>query len=335
MVGQLLSLYMRYLLLALILVVAACDQGQKVAPFAERETTAYMLCKTPTLKDGVQMRAQLDTSKQEQLQLKILIRNTSGSPLEVHPLEAALHTQDERRQQPLNISAEAKSIPAGEEKVYTLLYQPVNDLFLYQRSGLQGPWLQEYRLPLSFISGLRDTLSFCFPEEDYLKYMAAAALKKPVLYKPTHETTAPEAARRQEAYLRGIVGIGQNAEAGSAYFSEQEFFSGGINVRHALFQRGDSVYLQLQLINHAPYVLELIPAKVAVSYRGEAYSPVRITGNASSNKDSYHVRKGERQALTLVYKAPAADSLIVSLAGVQLVESKKPLFQEDFNFVRE
>lgn len=326
---------MRYLLFAQLLLLAACDQGQKVMPFEDNISTAYTLCKSPDLPGGVSLQVQLDTTRNEQLQLKLLVKNNSGSALIINPAEATLHTQDSRRESPLMDNWEAGRISSGEERQYTWSYKPVNDLFLYQYSNLHGPWLQNYQLPLSFIEGMKDTLFFCFPEEAYLSYSKAAERTKPVLYKPSQETIAPEAVKRQEKYLREISGTVENADAGSVYFSEQEFFSAGVNLRHALYQKGDSLYLRLQLINHTPQLLQLNPAAVTITAKQQEHRPVHITGPPLANRDNYQVRKGDRLALTLIYKAPAADNLLVSLAGIQLMQAKKSLFGDSFSFIRQ
>ena len=281
------------------------------------------------------MQVQLDTSQNEGLVLKMLIENTSSRSLRLNPHDVVLLSRDERRHEALQVDAEAAQLAPGQEISYRWEYRPINDLFLYQRSGLHGNFLQEYRLPLSFVGGIQDTLLFCFQEEAFLQYSRKMARKEPVLYFPSKETTAPQMAARQEEYWSKISGIQQHPEAGSAYFSEQEFFSAGINLKHALYQKGDSLYLQLQLINHAPYLLSVNPANITVQAGGEQHKPARIMGPPSPEKQEYQLRKGERLPLTLAFPAPKTDSLQLSFGGIQVQELKKPLFYSVFSFVRQ
>lgn len=320
----------------------ACQQEQKVTSFSEKGESVYTLCKTAVLPQGIGIQVRLDTAKQEQLLLKVLMRNTSQHTLQLNLYETTLLSQDQRRQAPVAVTPEEETLAAGEEREYSWIFRPVNDLFLYQRSGLPGPLQQEYRLPLSFIQGAQDTLSFCFQEEAYVQYSRKEAGRQAVLYLPSGERLLKQAATRQEQYWATISGRLKDAPtASSAYFSEQEFFSAGVNLRHALYHRGDSLYLRLQLVNHAPYVLTFTPSAVVASASGKTYQPVGIYNQKPAEStdaalpNPYAVRKGDRLSITLAYRLPAADSIKILLEGLQVTELQEPLFAEEILYIRQ
>jgi hypothetical protein len=333
---------MNYLCLGLMLLLLACQQEQKVTSLPDKEVeSVYRLCKATALPQGIGLQVRLDTATHEQLLLKVHIRNTSQRALQLNLYEITLLSQDLRRQAPVAVSPEDEMLAAGEEREYRWSFRPVNDMYLYQRSGLPGSWLQEYRLPLSFIQGVQDTLSFCFQESAYIQYSKRAAKNQPVLYVPLDKRISRQAAARQEQYWASISGHLKDAPAASAYFSEQEFFSAGVNLRHALYHRGDSLYLRLQLVNHAPYILMVTPAEMVASAAGRTHIPVGayIQGHAKATEamlaKPYAVRKGDRLSITLTYPLPAAESVKVSFQGLQVAELQEPLFAEEVLYRRQ
>ena len=326
---------MKYVICALLLLLLSCEQEQKVSNYSPETSPVYTLCKTATLPKDVSLQAQLDTLRGGKLLLKVMVRNQSSSNLLLNPLQASLLTEDERRQLPVSVRPQTENLAAGEEREYQWLFAPVNDLYLYQRSGLHGDLKKIYRLPLSFIKGMEETLSFCFPEEAYIQYSKQMAAKAPVLYAPSPKTLHPETAARQEQYWAQTNGALQDGQAASAYFSEQEFFSAGVNLRHALYHRGDSLYLRLHLINHAPYVLMVDPAAVTVTAFGQVHPVKEAQARKERKAALYAVRKGDRLSLNLRYPLPAADSVAISLQGIQVGELQKPLFPETFTWVRQ
>ena len=317
--------------------LAACNQTSKVEALAADAVPTYRLCKAPALPKGVELQMQLDTARGKQLELKLMIRNTAEEALAIDPNLAALITEDQRRQQPFQIESAPQSLAPGEERLFSWIFQPINDLYLYQHSGLFGPLQQQYRLPLAFLAGVKDTVVFCFPEEAYLQYSRKEARNKPILYSPSPASITPHAAASQESYRASII-LSEVAadQQGSAHFPDQEFFSGGVNVRHALYQQGDSLYLKLHIINHAPYLIALKPAQITISAQGQPQSPARITEPAKATVGSYQIRKGDRLSFTMAYKAPAkADSLLLSLDGIELAPVQKPLFEKGFYFIKQ
>lgn len=324
---------MRYLLFILLLIQIACEQKQQVTQLDQNASVAFQLCQSASLPHGLQLKVQLDTASAEQMVLSLQIRNNSTETISLSPLEAALHTADQRRHLPLTADTEIETLAAGASRTFTWQYRPVNDLYLYQHSGLYGPWQQQYLLPLSFISGLTDTLRFCIPQKAYAQYSRDAEDKKPYLYKPSAASLSAESVARQEAYWQEAFTEKAEVAAGSANFSEQEFFTAGVNVRYGLYHKGDSLYLRLQLVNHTPGQLQLEPEAISVTYGGQHYQPLRITGPLETRPELYELKKGDRVALLLTYAAPAADSLQLSLKGLKA--QQQPVFAAPFSFIRQ
>lgn len=317
----------------------ACG-GERAENLSSQRPETYGLCQSPDLLRGVSLKVRLDTMPGEQLQLRLWVHNRSSQALNITPAEATLLTDDERRQLPiLAEDATIYTIPTGSEQELVWQYQPVNDLYLYQRSGLSGSLQQQYRLPLSFISGWSDTLSFCFSQQAFLHYKIKAEQQRPQLFRPSSNVTTREAAARQEIYWNKMARTALLETGGSAYFSDQEFFSSGVNLRNALFARGDSLYLSLQIINHSPHVLQLQPGQIRIATNKQQFSPHTIAQTSEEflpeQNSSMSLRKGERLALMLVYPLPEQDSLLLQLQGLQIVSFGQPLFGEDFLFVKE
>lgn len=330
---------MKYLnVLLLTALLAACKQHDKVETLATDVPAAYQLCQAPELPKGLQLQMALDTTQANQLLFKLLIRNVSEEALSLDPAAANLLTQDLRRHQPLAASIEAQTLAPDEERLFSWQFQPVNDLYLYQHSGLYGSLQQRYQLPLTFIAGLKDTVTFCFPEEEFLRYSQREAQHKVTLYSPSPEALSPQAAARQETYYTDVVVEEvRDFQTPSTHFSDQEFFSAGVNVRHALYQQGDSLYLKLHIVNHAPHQLALDPTQILIFEKGEPQQPLRVERPQTATPGGTNtIRRGDRVPLMLVYAAPAGnDSLWVSLQGLQLEQIQKPLFGEQFPFIRQ
>jgi hypothetical protein len=333
---------MRNLLIAFsgMVLLLACG-GERAENLPGEQPAPYALCQSSDLMKGISLQVSLDTLPQEQLQLRLWFQNRSSQTLSIRPDEAHLLTDDARRQSPWGVEAASPySLPPGSEQELVWEYRPVNDLYLYQRSGLSGPLQQQYRLPLAFISGWTDTLSFCFSQQAFLNYTTRAERRRPQLFRPAAAVTSREAAARQERYWSQMARTALlEAEGGSAYFSDQEFFSAGVNLRTALFARGDSLYLRLQLINHSPHMLQLQPEAIRIASRQDQQSPhhVEIASQSfpAGGSSPLQLQKGERLALLLVYPRLAQDSLLLQLEGLQVARFQKALFGEDFLFVRE
>lgn len=336
---------MKHALYILLIVLAACGKPEKIEALKTAPQAAYQLCKAPVLPKGVAIQMSLDSSHSDQLTLRMSISNTDTEPLTIDAGTLALLSQDQRRHQPLSSEPSLISLAPDEEKQLEWQFQPINDLYLYQHSGLYGAWQQRYQLPLSFITGLSDTVAFCFPEEAYLQYSKKQAQLKPLLFRPAATALTPQAAARQEAYYAGIIHAATAVEninalqSPSTHFTDQEFFSAGLNVRHALYQQGDSLFLKLHMVNHAPHVLALYPDEISLSGNSHAQQLLRTAGLAPAESRPGAptlLRKGDRISLLLVYKAPpSTDSLLLSLQGIKLAEAQKPLFRDSISFIRQ
>ncbi|WP_161622649.1 hypothetical protein [Cesiribacter andamanensis] len=316
------------------LLMAACQTEGRVERLSTAAETAYTLCRAPALAPGVGLRVALDTAAGGMLHLYLLLHNTSRKALTVAPGRANLLTADQRPQEPLQALA-GFALGPGQEQEIQLGYQPVNDLYLYQRTGLRGPWQQQYRLPLSFIGELSDTLSFCFEPQAYLAYSLQREQHRPRLYRPSAAIKTREAAARQEVYWQRLLGRADTVALAPAYFTDQDFFNAGVNLRHSLFALNDSLYLSLFITNNAAIMLEIVPHNIWLQTAEGVHAPVKLLGYSYQQQQAQVLLPGDRLRLGLVYTAPAADSVLLRLGGLGLHPLEAPLFWEDFMFVQE
>ena len=287
----------------------------------------YKLTKTVDEPAEVPMAVALLALPKQELQVRITLQNTGRDSLWINLPEANLLNKKGWRASPLLEGRARQLLLAGQADTLLLNYQPVSQGRLFRQAGIRGPLEQQYRLPLSFLQSAigepvsKDTLTFTMPGNLFRSYLQETGFASPMLL------YAMEAGEKQKERLNNRLKslfAGSN-QSGYGRIMEGEVFMAGINTRLAVFGKGDSLFLNLRIINHSPKPLELIPA----FFRLSADEGSLKEGDDEQHQAEFILRKGDRFEVRKRFKKPAeTDSLWLSLKGIRLEETKEVLMED-------
>jgi hypothetical protein len=273
----------------------------------------YKICSLSQLPEGVSLNVSLDTSAHNQLNFFVQLPEKPNKVYKLLPEETELLVADSRTYPPRKVAPLADTLV--NNKGYQLSFAPVNNGLLNHRIGLAGDYLQTYAIVLKSVYHQKertDTVQFCMDEQVYRAYHEQRKSYQPQIYIAQPSANAQQ---EQQAYW-----IKHTGEPGTAQFSENEYFVGGINMRHTLYQVGDSLFLRLKLVNHSPEAIYIKPAEIKTTAPDGVLVPTSLPA-----ADSVVMRKGERwQGQWVYFRITPTDSISVDYSGIRLFTHNMP-----------
>lgn len=319
-----LLIYIGFYLISLSL-LSACNspQGLKVQMLSSQAAYAYKLKASCELPAPIELAVSAVAAPKQQLQLKMVWQNKGSDTLLLNLSEAMLMNSRGRRSGPLESGQGPVQLLPFSTDTLLLTYEPVSDLQLYQRTGLRGPLDSQYQLPLHYVQKgespfLKDTLRFYLPPPVYKAFLFTSKAAKPVRLYKMNKSVGME--NRLRSHISRLKTAKESVE--NIRIMEEEVFVAGVNTRVGIYEQGDSLYLNLAIINHSPDKLKINPDHLMVGGKGKA-APLQ-------KGKSLILLKGERYFFKNAYDKPQADSLWLYLKGIGVVEGEESLLPYPF-----
>ncbi|HAA23776.1 MAG TPA: hypothetical protein DCP28_35240 [Cytophagales bacterium] len=282
--------------------------------------------------------------------LAITVENTKQEPIVLDLAQVSLFPEGG-----IKSLAEATGIQIlapGASFSDTLPIQSIHQARVYQEYGWVGSPTWRYSLPLSFISnataGVWESsldLNTIGPKPQ----VAGVQLYQLAPDKPWLEDQMDhwqglliqrEGQLKQELEAKGEeVRIPFDAESTPfVHASLPELSCGGINVRLTSYQRGDSLYVGMRMVNHSPFTVSLPLERLACEWNMVSSVPAVVyypKGLKGSTTGEYLLKKGQRVEATLVYALPTGcEGFVLRLDQVHLQEVNAKAFHDGLAFDR-
>ncbi|MDP9048442.1 MAG: hypothetical protein M3N14_09915 [Bacteroidota bacterium] len=224
---------------------------------------------------------------------------------------------------------------AGGDSTLSLKFHPLNDLRLYEVSGLQGGIKPVYNL----------TISYKTAGDDKVKAIALKSeADKDAYQKFTRKynqrltgylfNTKTGFNQQQTKYLESLKPL---IKTSFVYLSEHEIAIAGLNFRLKSYLVHDTLHADLFAVNHAEFAVKIVPEAFDIvstekddSSAGKTLSLERLSG---MQHDAAMIEKGDRVVIHLKKYlksgTPGKEKLTVYLRKAFILTGRKNLFIED------
>ena len=321
-----LSVYMLFLLITL----SQCRQ---------QETSAAMegmLSYEPTSGESGSLTADAKLNgsvKLQQLALALKISNNGTEDFLIR--EIVISTPEGLRSSPINVQVQNFVLSASADTLVQLIFRPVNDLALYQLTGINGSLKSAYYVLVTYALKDEDdertlTLALSLPEHEYRAQEAVKNKENILVYS---FNTGDDFASRQSAHLSKAL----NSNSSFIHVTEQEMLMAGLNIRVKAYKYVDSLYVSLIFINHAEFSLMLDKAAMNLHSDGmeDGHDIVGLQKITGSTQATAVLQRGERIAVNLKKYVGDRDAaeFFISMQKSVFLEGGTPIFAEDIKLV--
>lgn len=314
------------LALMILLLFVRCGQETKLTEEKDKLNYERASARSGEFRAEAQLTA--DTEEQE---LTLMLKLVNDSRNKVLVNDIIVSTPEGVRSAP--IDAMAFHLPAESDTLVELTYNPVNDLVLYQLTGIHGSFKSSYRVSVEYQPENKPeqalALTLRMPESQYAVYERYYKEKISAFV----FNTGNDFNQRQSRYLGEVI----RDRTPFVYVSEQEIMVSGLNIRLKAWQRNDSLNTSLIFINHAVFPVTIDTARLCLYGNNTLNSPVDpSTKNTNDrNDDLVLLKRGERLSITLSEHVPVADpgGYFISLSKSILIADGKPMFVADVKLI--
>jgi hypothetical protein len=265
----------------------------------------------------VLVKTRTDLEKGE-LVVTLNVKNYSARSIEVDYLNCVLNIDDERVAVPKVLTQYRSSIPYDEEETYEIYFTPINSVDHYTTAEYRGDMKQQYKVEMNFITDWRGerlinehvVLSLSDSTfQDYLSKEAREDSMKLMEFDFDNQAFNLDEARHLKKVLYKNLKI-NDSEYAASIFS----ISPSISINRMIFnlysyREGDTLVLNMRMLNEDSYPLKIIPSKCLVNISGQDYRPVdQFSDSFESGQlpdDTYILKPGTRLHLKLKYRVPA------------------------------
>jgi len=284
------------------------------------------------LSAGVSLAANIKTGE---VTAQIKLSNSGSAPVNIQNLD--ISTPEGIRSLPTAGFAPFL-LARGKDTTIAVKFNPINDLKLYQATGLNGSFKPGYTISLDYkVPGSDNMISLASKpvadKTDFIDYEKKD--KKPITgYSFNTKAGFNE---RETKYLAGLMPAGKPA---FVYLSEHEIAVAGLNFRLKTYAQHDTIYSELLVINHADFPVKFMPDSLTITASSQkilgAIGIIKFEKISGSQSDANMMEKGDR--LLIHYKkhiktvaTPA--SLVLHLKSSFVLSGPKNLFGEDIELV--
>lgn len=302
------------------------QEGQQVEKLSS-SLPAYELIGKPVVPPGIGLALSVQALPEsgEQLQLRMIWKNSRKEPLYINSTAATLLSQEGWRTSPERAASEPVRLLPGTTDTILLQFKPISNMQLYKLTGARGALAKQYRLPLFFVEDakgnalLSNTLHFQLPDSLYQQYLRLAGEAQPIKLYKLH----PDRKQEEQLTLRLQKLFRDSKHSGGARIMEEEIFMAGLNVRVGVFEKNDTLTMNLRMVNHSPFSLYLTPSLVGLRKTNN-----ELVAYEKMNEQPVQLKKGERFTVLKKYKEQQeADSLWLTLEGITLTDKKNSLLE--------
>ena len=321
-----------FLLPLLCVFFSHCNPVQQQAE-TDSDTLTYET--EPAQTKSLAVRAQLKgIPNPQKLELALQLSNLAKEELQVK--EIIISTPEGLHSAPVNFNQKAFTLPADRDTSLSLIFQPLNDLVLFKNTEMPGILKSRYTLSIVYIlKGKKDSeaidLKAKIPVEKYQQYEEEYRI--PVTAYCFN--TASQFSRMQQHYLKGLKLPGNIP---FVHLSDQELAVSGLNFRLQSYQKRDSLYAKILLVNHSDFPLKIDTTQLGFVFDGSRSSQNHIIlSKVTGSKEEYNmVRKGDRMLINFrrYSKDQNYPRITISFKNSFILPTGKSLFYNDLEIVK-
>jgi hypothetical protein len=272
----------------------------------------------------------------KELSAQIKLSNSGSAALDVQ--EVVLSTAEGLRSVPLT-AFEPFVLNQGKDTVLTLKFNPLNELKLYQVTGLQGNFKPVYITKISYKAPGNDSLKT-------LQLRSTAAKDEFISYSSKHTkpltgysfNTKTGFNEQEKKYL---LTLSQFSPAPFVYLSEQEIAITGLNFRLKCFSRQDTIYAELFIVNHADFPVKIMQDAFDINADRKQLTggekKITLEKVSGAQQHPAMMEKGDRVVIHFkkyLKTTPAGkENLSISFRNTFMLSGPKPLFEHDIQLV--
>ncbi|HWZ04215.1 MAG TPA: hypothetical protein VNX40_11440 [Mucilaginibacter sp.] len=275
-------------------------------------------------------------TKTTELTAQIKLSNSDVAPIDVQEIEIAT---------PGGIRSGSAtgftpfSLAQGKDTIIIVKFNPINDLKLYQATGLTGNFKAGYNVSIGYkIIGNDDLKSIVLkPEIDKTEFTTYIKESKNNATGYSFDTKTGFN-DREKKYLETILPA---VKSPFVYLSEQEIAVSGLNFRLKIYDERDTVHAEFFIVNHADFPVKVITDSLNIILNDKADASekaiVKIEKVSGAQNDINMMEKGDRVLIHykkhLKIPAIATDTLTLHLRDAFILSGKKNLFNEDLRLL--
>jgi hypothetical protein len=319
------------LLVLLAIIAGGCNSGHK-----SKGAKGDLVYITGPQKSEF-LSARLDLSgnvKKQELLAELRLTNTGPKPIII--TEITVYAEGGLTTFPAAGNIKSVVLPAGRDTLIVTTFKPVNDIEVYQLTGRQGHFKQEYKF--SVLYKLRDgekiypvNLDAQLPPDDYKAYISKYA--KPFIgYSFNTGTSFGET---EAGYLETLK-LGAPA---FAFVAHHEIALTGLNIWMTSYRENDSLYADLLVVNRDNYTVKIVPDALDFTYKDEAspsYSKdIVLEKKLGSQQNKELMEKDDKVLIHFKKPFKSSDKTVsISLKHAFMLNGTKALFNNNIELVK-
>lgn len=271
----------------------------------------------------------------QKLELELAISNIAQK--DIHIEEVEVSTEEGLKARSINFD-QPITLVTGKDTTISLTFQPINDLVLYKNTDLPGALNPAYNISIFYkVKGKADSramdLTAKMPVDEYQKYKKDNSI--PVTSYGFN--TVSQFSSKQKAYLEAQILPGSTP---FVHISDHELAVSGLNFQIKAYQKNDSLYAKLVVVNHSEFAVKIDTNRLNLisndKAKGKNVQNISLTKLTGSDIEKNILRKGEKILISIKkYKHTSPSSnLTLSFKNAFTLPSGKFLFYEDVELVK-
>jgi hypothetical protein len=269
----------------------------------------------------------------QKLELNLALINLLNKKLQIK--EIYISTTDSIKSILPLINQKSYSLTAYQDTTLSLLFYPVNDKILYQNTDIRGLLKSSYNISVIYSIEGRD-------ERRIIELIGNLKNTTYQNYKNSHHEQiqvfqvdkAIQFTNRLSSHLNQ-----QKLTINPAFvhLSNQEIAVAGLNFRVKAFQKNDSLYAKISIVNHSGFSIKIDTNKLDFKFTELNNHKQILLKKVTGSKDEFDIiRKGERMIVSITkhQKQWLERNMSLGFKNTFLLPNGKSLFLDDVKLVR-
>jgi hypothetical protein len=270
------------------------------------------------------------TKIDSRLHLKIEFENLSNKVLVIE--EIKLYNLEGVESRVESILPSLTSIDKNESKTHELIFQSIEDAKIFEISGEPGAFKNKYRLSITYRdeSNISQKIPAAFSVDELAFNRYVHDFRSATVYYFLNEDSVFE--KNQKIYQTNVL-----QQSGFVKLSENEVAIAGLNFQIKTYQKRDTIFSKIMMVNHADFSVKIQPNNFDVLKNGVPFKSktIKFEKIDSHNSNEFILRKGDRGILYFEspYKQPNLNlnKLSMVLKDVLILPNGKTLFINNLN----
>ncbi|MDR3693589.1 hypothetical protein [Mucilaginibacter sp.] len=274
--------------------------------------------------------------KTTELTAQLKLSNSGSAPIDFQEMEIA--TPEGIRSGPA-AGFEPFSLANGKDTTLNVKFKPVNDLRLYQVTGLAGNFKGAYTVSIGYNAAGNDVSKSLVLQTTIDKTEFTAYIKENKnLVTGYSFDTKTGFNDSEKKYFKAVIPA---VKSPFVYLSEQEIAVSGLNFKLKTYDKQDTVYAEFSIVNHADFPVKVIADSLNIMLINKAGADekaiIKIEKISGAQNDVNMMEKGDR--VLIHYKkhmklpATGGETLTLHLQNAFILSGRKRLFNEDLKLL--